>query len=167
MRSIPGPRRLPVLMLLACGLLLAGAAAGWALANAGKAPPTAKRFALAQAKNVRGAPDRTLGLSRVIIPPGGKIALHHHEGTQAAYIASGVLSYHVHTGHVRVRTGLADQHPTIVRTISAGQTGTIKPGQWIVEQPNDHHSAANHGNKRIVIYLSTLLRHGAPPATPG
>jgi quercetin dioxygenase-like cupin family protein len=159
-------RRLPVLLPVALALVLAGAVAGWALATS-RSAPTAKRFALAQAKDVRGAPDRTLGLARVIIPPGGKIALHHHQGTQAAYIASGVLTYTVHTGHVRVRSGLADQHPTIVKTISAGETGRIHPGQWIVEQPNVHHSAANHGDKRIVIYLSTLLRHGAPPSTPG
>lgn len=166
MTSIPRPRRLPVLILAAIGLLLAGVAAGWALAS-GASAPSAKRFALAQSTHVRGAPDRTLGLSRVIIPPGGKIALHHHEGTQTAYIQSGVLTYTVHSGQVRVRKGLADQNPRIVKTISAGDAGPIHSGQWIVEQPNDHHSAANRGNKRIVIYLATLLRHGAPPSTPG
>jgi hypothetical protein len=36
-----------------------------------------------------------------------------------------------------------------------------------VEQPSDHHHAANHGKDRVVIYLATLLRHGAPPSTPG
>jgi quercetin dioxygenase-like cupin family protein len=53
-----------------------------------------------------------------------------------------------------------------VRTISAGQTGQIRPGQWIVEQPSDIHQAANNGADPVVIYLATLLKTGAPPATP-
>jgi quercetin dioxygenase-like cupin family protein len=103
----------------------------------------------------------------VVIPPGAKIPLHHHEGTQTSYISSGDLTYHVHSGQARVRSGAADQDPHVVRTISAGQTGQIHAGQWIVEQPSDHHHAANRGNHRVVIYLATLLRPGAPPSTPG
>ncbi len=83
------------------------------------------------------------------------------------YIQSGTLSYSAHTGSVVVRKGAADENPRVVRTITAGQTGRIGAGEWIVEQPSNHHSAVNHGDRRIVIYLSTLLRTGALPATPG
>jgi hypothetical protein len=54
-----------------------------------------------------------------------------------------------------------------VRKVEAGHSITMRPGDWIIEQPSDHHSAANRTGKRIVIYQATLLRTGAPPATPG
>jgi quercetin dioxygenase-like cupin family protein len=96
---------------------------------------------------------------------GATIALHHHEGTQVAYIQSGVLTYTVKSGSVTVMSGPADS-PTVVRKINGGQTGKIRAGQWIVEQPSTIHQAANNGSAKIVIYLSTLLRTGAPPSTP-
>ena len=54
----------------------------------------------------------------------------------------------------------------MVRTIKAGQTAQIRPGQWLVEQPSDIHRAANRGSVPVVIYLATLLETGAPPSTP-
>jgi mannose-6-phosphate isomerase-like protein (cupin superfamily) len=152
------------LALGACTLLVAGAAIGWA-ASAGT--PEAKRIPLAQTKHVRGAPDRTLGLTRVEIPAGAKLALHHHQGTQIAYIDSGVLTYTVVEGHVKVRRGTPGVDAHVVKKITAGHTGRIKPGEWIVEQPTDHHKAANKGHQKITIFLSTLLKTGAPPSTPG
>jgi quercetin dioxygenase-like cupin family protein len=162
-RLLPHPRWA---LLSACALLVIGAAIGWAAARTAKAP-TAKRHALARANHPRGAPGRDLGLSRVVIPPGAKIPLHHHEGTQDAYVQRGRLTYHVRSGAVKVRRGSPEDHPVVVRKIRAGHTGKINAGEWIVEQPNDHHSAANNGKKKIVIYLATLLKDGAPPSTPG
>jgi quercetin dioxygenase-like cupin family protein len=159
------PARFRWIALVACALLLAGAAIGWA-AHRAAAPEPVVREALAQSTHPKGAKGRTLGLSRVVIQPGAELALHHHQGTQIASIRAGVLTYTVHTGQVKVRRGPADD-PQIVKTISAGETGKIKAGQWIVEQPSTHHSAANRGQKPIVIYLATLLRRGAPPSTPG
>jgi quercetin dioxygenase-like cupin family protein len=150
-------------------LALAGAfAAGALLPSLGRteAAPTAVRNALAQAGNVEGAPGRTLILSRVTVPPGAKLALHHHLGTQVARIQSGVLTYTVRRGSVVVHRGESDQHPQVVRKIDAGQTGRIRAGQWIVEQPSDIHQAANLGSAPVVIYLATLLERGAAPATP-
>lgn len=65
-----------------------------------------------------------------------------------------------------VKKGESDQHPQTVRTIAAGQTARIRSGRWIVEQPSDIHEAANRGSTPVVIYLATLLKAGAPPATP-
>ena len=115
-------------------------------------------------KNPIGVTGRTLGLSIVTIPAGVKLPLHFHEGTQVAYIQSGILSYSVKSGQVRVMSGLADQGPTLVRTIRAGQTGQITAGQWLVEQPTTIHSAQAKTN--VVVLLSTLLKNGAPAATP-
>jgi quercetin dioxygenase-like cupin family protein len=157
-------RRLRLTLALAATALVAiGAVAGYVIAQSGGA--TAVRTPLAQSTKVKGAKGKTLGLSRVTIPAGGTIALHHHEGTQVAYIQSGLLTYTVKSGSVTVMSGPADS-PKVVRRISGGQTAKISAGQWIVEQPSTIHQAANNGSQKIVIYLSTLLRTGAPPSTP-
>lgn len=150
-------------VLSALALIGAGVVVGHVIAQSGRA--TATRAALAQSTKVKGAKGKTLGLSRVTIPAGGTIALHHHKGTQVAYIQSGVLTYTVRKGSVTVMTGPAD-NARIVRRIPAGRTGKIAAGQWIVEQPSTVHRAANKGKKKIVIYLATLLKTGAPPSTP-
>lgn len=128
--------------------------------------PTAIRSALAQTDRVQGAPGRTLVLSRVVVQPGAELALHRHLGTQVARVESGVLSYTVRRGSVAVRRGESDRRPQVVRTIAAGQTGRIRAGEWLVEQPSDIHQAANRGSRPIVIYLATLLAKGALPSTP-
>jgi quercetin dioxygenase-like cupin family protein len=157
-------RRVRLAMVLsAIALVGAGVVVGHVIAQSGGA--TVTRAPLAQTTKVKGAKGKTLGLSRVTIPPGGTIALHHHEGTQVAYIQAGVLTYTVRSGSVTVMSGPAD-NPTVVRKISGGQTSKIRAGQWIVEQPSTVHQAANNGDQKIVIYLSTLLRTGAPPSTP-
>jgi quercetin dioxygenase-like cupin family protein len=128
--------------------------------------PTAIRNALAQSSHVQGAPHRTMVLSRVEVEPGAKLALHHHLGTQVANIAAGTLTYTVRRGQVVVRRGESDQSPKVVHTIKASQTAPIRSGQWIVEQPSDVHEAANRGSAPVVIYIATLLKTGAPSATP-
>jgi hypothetical protein len=155
-------------LLIALGLVAAfGGGAGLASAlGETKAAPTAIRNALAETTHVQGAPNRTLVLSRVTVPPGVQLALHHHLGSQVAHIQSGVLTYTVRSGSVVVRTGEADQGARKVRTIAAGQTASIRAGQWIVEQPSDIHEAANRSGAPVTIYLATLLKTGAPPATP-
>lgn len=127
--------------------------------------PTAIRKALAQTDRVHGAPNRSLVLSRVMVEPGAKLALHHHLGTQVAHIQAGTLTYTVQRGSVIVRRGESEQ-PETIRSIEAGQTARIRAGQWIVEQPSNIHQAANRGSTPVVIYLATLLKAGAPPATP-
>jgi quercetin dioxygenase-like cupin family protein len=105
-------------------------------------------------------------LSRVTVPPGVQLALHHHLGTQIAHVEAGTLTYTVRQGSAVVWAGESDQSPRRVRTIGAGQSARLRPGQWIVEQPSDVHEAANRGGVPVVLYLSTLLKTGAPPSTP-
>jgi quercetin dioxygenase-like cupin family protein len=105
-------------------------------------------------------------LSKVVVEPGAKLALHHHLGTQISRVASGTLTYTVRQGSAVLREGDAEKAPRLVRTIAAGQTARIQAGQWLVEQPSDIHEAANRGSTPVVIYLATLLKKGAPPATP-
>lgn len=142
-----------------------GAVLPGALAEEGE-QPIAVRNALAESSKVQGASERTMVLSRVVVEPGAKLALHQHLGTQISRIASGTLTYTVRKGSAVVREGDAEKVPRLIRTISAGQTARIKSGQWLVEQPSDIHEAANRGSTPVVIYLATLLKSGAPPATP-
>jgi quercetin dioxygenase-like cupin family protein len=149
-----------LLAVFACGVLLPGALAQ------GGSEPTAVRSALAQTSRVQGAPGRSMVLSKVVVEPGAKLALHHHLGTQISRVASGTLTYTVREGSAVLQEGDAEKGPQLVRTIKAGQTARIHPGQWLVEQPSDVHEAANRSSAPVVIYLSTLLKTGAPPATP-
>jgi quercetin dioxygenase-like cupin family protein len=158
------PRRLRTVLLSLVGVALLAAAYTAGLVQ-GAAPKTAVREALAASSSVRGVKDKTLGLTRVTIPAGVKLALHHHPGTQIASIQAGTLTYSVKTGSVTVRSGSADA-PKIVRTIKAGQTAKIRKGQWIVEQPTEIHHAANNGKSKVVILLATLFPKGAPPSIP-
>jgi quercetin dioxygenase-like cupin family protein len=156
-------RRRGLLAVIAVALIAVGVLVGNVIAQS--SAPTAVRQPLAQSTVVKGAKGRTLGLARVVIPPGATIALHHHEGTQAAYIQAGVLTYTVKSGSVTVMSGPADK-AQVVRKIKAGQTAKIPAGDWIVEQPTTIHTATNVGKAKVVIYLSTLLKTGAPPSTP-
>jgi quercetin dioxygenase-like cupin family protein len=158
-------RRLPALLaLLVSAVLLLGAAFGTAAQTA--VAPTAHRQALAQSESVRGAPGRTMVLSRVEVDPGAALALHHHLGTQISRVEAGVLTYTVRRGSAVIRQGESDRRPRLVRRLKAGQTARVKAGQWLVEQPSDIHEAANRGKTPVVIYLATLLKTGAPPSTP-
>jgi quercetin dioxygenase-like cupin family protein len=148
-------------------VIAVSAMAGALAAGATKSPaPAVSRVALAQQVDPVGAPGRTLGLSRVRIAPGARIALHHHPGTQLAYIQRGVLTYSVRDGSVDVMRGAADASPQVIRTIGAGQTGKIRRGQWIVEQPSTIHQARNAGRVPVVILLATLFTNGSPPSLP-
>src|SRR3954467_14221870 len=113
------PRVRLAIALCAVALVGAGVVVGHVIAQSGGA--AAVRTPLAQSTKVKGAKGKTLGLSRVTIPAGGTIALHHHEGTQVAYIQSGLLTYTVKSGSVAVMSGPADS-PAVVRKISGGQT---------------------------------------------
>ena len=118
-------RWIPVLVvsLLALG---GGAAIGFALGAGDPAPVV--REPLAQTSKARGAPERTLALTRITIQPGTRLALHHHPGTQIAYVDRGVLTYTVEQGSARVKRGPADDHPVLVRKLEAGDTARLKPG---------------------------------------
>jgi quercetin dioxygenase-like cupin family protein len=155
----------PAAVVTAFAALVAAAAGGvYAAASGAAAAPTAVRIALAAANNPIGAKGRTLGLSKVTIPGGVHLALHHHSGTQVAYIARGALTYSVKSGSVKVMKGAADGTPKVMVHISAGHTGIIHAGEWIIEQPTTIHSATNKTSTPVVVYLATLFPIGSPPA---
>lgn len=153
------PVRLAALSAAGVALIGGGYAAG--VSQGDTTAPAPKRVELAASDSVRGAKGRTMRLSRVTVPAGAKLALHHHPGTQISNIEQGTLTYTVKTGQVKVMRGDASK-PTLVRTIKAGQTAGIRSGQWIVEQPNVIHQAANRGKTDVVIAIATLFPDGAP-----
>jgi quercetin dioxygenase-like cupin family protein len=127
--------------------------------------PAPSRVAMAQTEHVQGAPGRTMVLSKVTVPAGAKLAVHHHLGTQISRVTAGTLTYTVRRGRAELFEGEAEE-PRLVRVITAGKTARIRAGQWLVEQPSDIHQAANRGSSPVVIYLATLLKDGAAPSTP-
>ena len=161
--------RLPLRFPLSALAIVAVAAMAIILPTAfgASAPtPVPARVAMAQTERVQGAPGRTMVLSKVTVPPGAKLAVHHHLGTQISRVVSGTLSYTVREGKAELFEGESNEEPRLVRVITAGKTAQIQPGQWLVEQPSDIHQAANRGSSPVVIYLATLLRDGAAPSTP-
>ncbi len=147
-------------------VLLVGAAGGAVATTFVARQGPVVRDALAAAANPAGAPGKTLGLSRVTVEPGGRLPLHRHPGTQTAIIWQGELTYTVVRGAVTVRRGNPETGADVVRTIRDGETAVIRAGEWIVERPGTIHRAENAGRRRIVIWLSTLFKTGAPPAIP-
>lgn len=112
-----------------------------------------------------GAPGRALYLVHYTIAPGTELPLHHHEGTQIGLVMSGDLTYRVVSGEVPVYRTEPGGKARLVRTIRAGETAIIGAGEWVVEEPDDHHQGANRGTEPVLIVTSTLLRDGAPLAT--
>lgn len=158
----------PRLAMLAAALVLPATAAGAFAAGAARndPQPTSTREVLAQVVDPVGAKGRTLALSRVTIAPHTQLALHRHPGNQIAYIERGTLTYTVRTGTVSIFRGPADVKPRLVRRVRAGQTGTVRTGEWVIERPGDVHFGANRGARPVVILLATLFRDGAPPSIP-
>ena len=148
------------LALAGCGLVVSAAGAATPAS-----PPQAVRVDLASGLP-DFAPGYRLSLTRAVIPPGGAFPPHRHAGMQVAYIQSGTLQFTVFRGAVKVYRGDADGSEKLVRTLTAGHTGSIVQGEWIVETPSVWHQGANKGSKRVVILLATLLREGKPPSIP-
>ena len=146
-------------------LALAGLAVFLGTGRGSSTPPAAQRIPLATGAP-SFAPGRQLSLMRVEIPPGTAFAPHRHPGMQLAYVVSGTLSYHVYRGTVKVYRGPADGTQTLVRTISAGHSGSIGAGEWIVETPSLWHSGGNDGTKPVTILTAALLSSKLPVAIP-
>ena len=149
---------------LAAAAAVLAAGAGAYVAEGQESAPQATRAALAQVVNPAGARGRTLGLSRVTIPPHVSLALHRHAGNQIAYIEKGTLTYTVRTGSVPVYRGAADEDPRLVRRIGEGSTGRVRAGEWVVERPHVIHFGANTDDRPVRILLATLFRNGSPPS---
>jgi len=158
------PLRFPLTALAIVAVLAMAIVLPTAFGASAPAPaPVRKGFA--QTEHVQGAPGRTMVLSKVTVPAGAQLAVHHHLGTQISRVTSGTLTYTVRSGKAELFEGESED-PRRVRTITAGQTARIQAGQWLVEQPSDIHQAANRGSTPVVIYLATLLKDGAAPSTP-
>jgi quercetin dioxygenase-like cupin family protein len=165
--SATGARaRVLVLPAAALALVAAGGGVGYTVASAADpAPVTVTRQSLSEVASPPGAKNRTLGLSKVVVMPGAQLPSHHHPGQQLGYIAEGVLTYTVETGKAKLMSGPGDDAKKL-QTIRPGDTVKVKPGQWLVEDQDEVHHAANNGSIPVVIYLATLLRTGEPAAIP-
>jgi quercetin dioxygenase-like cupin family protein len=152
--------------VLAVAAAVAGAAL-YAAVAASHPQQAATRQVLAQVVNPKGAKGRTLALSRVRIPAHTRLALHRHPGHQIAYVQRGRLTYTVRKGSVDVYRGPADAvEPKVVRTVRAGETGSVRAGEWVIERPGDVHFGANRAGEPVVILLATLFTNGRPPSIP-
>jgi quercetin dioxygenase-like cupin family protein len=143
------------------GALVAGAVATVVVATVAlAAPPLPTRMLFAQAP-AHGAGGQELGLTSIVIPGGVVLAKHHHAGTQVATVLGGRLTYTVYVGSVPVyRAGV------LTRTIRAGRTSVLNPGDTVTEQPTVVHSSANRGKAPVRLILATLFPKNAPTSIP-
>ena len=129
-------------------------------AAAAPAPSEITRTAFGQAAPAN-APGQVLYLQEVTIPPGERLAQHHHEGTQVATVRSGELTYDLVVGTVTItRRGGEEERatgPTVVR---------LRRGDTVVETEDVVHFGSNRSRRPVVITLAALLEAGAPMATP-
>ena len=114
------------------------------------------------------APGQTLDLVRYIIPPGTTLAVHVHPGMQIAWVASGELTYHVLKGQVQIgrAANVSAGQPGSPKTLSAGESTILMPGDWVAEIPGAVHYGENLGSEPLILWAATLLDTGQPPAIP-
>lgn len=157
-------RLIALVMVLPLAAVVGGLVEASRIASAASAPQPQRIDLAAGYPSV--APGYRLSLTEAVLPPGAGFPPHRHPGMQVAYVQSGTLQYTVFQGKVKVFRGHPGSSQTLVRVLRAGQTGSIKAGEWIIETPSLHHKGANMGRKRVVILLATLLRSNEPPAIP-
>ena len=159
------------LLVPVAGLVLIGSGFGAGIAVSAAsaddpAPVTVNRQSLAEVTAPPGAPKRTLGLSKVVVMPGSKLASHHHPGAQLGYIAEGALTYTVESGSAAVHEGPRRRRRPSSRG-SSRATPTRSGRPVAREEQGEVHHARNAGTVPIVIYLSTLFKTGQARGDPG
>jgi len=177
------------LVIGAIVLLLIGGAVGWAIRGDGETrattvavettgtdtteaevPDEVTRELLATTDEPDGLDElddpRTLSLARITVPPGVTLPWHYHDGTQIAQVVEGTLTYEVREGEVEVWSGTSEDDARVVRTVTAGNTAQVGPGEWLVEQPSSVHRGSNNTQEPVQILVATLLLTGASPSTP-
>lgn len=127
--------------------------------------PTVSREVLATSKPAN-APGYTLYLLRVTAMPGALLAKHYHPGTQNAYVVSGSVRYTVFRGTARIYHGPADKTTKPYKLITAGHSGTLVPGDWIIETTGLVHQAQVTSPGPFVVLISGLFKNGQGVAVP-
>jgi hypothetical protein len=107
------------------------------------------------------APGQALGLWHYTIPVGKALTPHTHPGYQVARVETGVLSYTVISGSVRVLRG-----DGTTETGEAGAVLTIYAGDTVIENPDLAHFGANEGSVPVEIAAASLFTEGSEPALP-
>lgn len=155
--------------LTATLVLAAAAAVGVTIVATGSTAadpaPTVAREILAQTRPAN-APGYTLYLVRVTAMPGAPLAKHYHPGTQDSYVVSGSVRYTVYRGTARIFHGPADTTTKPYKTITAGHTGSLVAGDWLVETASLVHSAQVTSPGPFVVLMSALLKNGQGLAVP-
>lgn len=155
-----------VIGVLLIGALVAGVAG---LTVSHERPAAASTVVASRIVLVEGSPEaangQVLQLVRYDIPPGVVLAMHTHPGMQAAYIESGVLTYHVVSGGaIPVTRAAHDGTPEATELLEPGETTELHPGDAVVEVDGVVHYGENIGTEPVVILAATLLDPNQPPA---
>ena len=162
--------RSPCRLLVALGLVAAGALAGASLGSA--APPERQPVTLPCATNAfvqvfgRGAPaaagGQELVLARVTFEPGGGIGPHTHPGTLVQTVESGTLGFTlIEEGEMAVMRAGGAGTPAAAEPLPVGQEVELHPGDWFVETGMVHTGRAV-GDEPVVLTYAGLFAAGQP-----
>jgi hypothetical protein len=158
-------RTLTVAAVLAAATAIGVAAVVASAATSTDPVPTVAREILATSKPAN-APGYTLYLVRVTAMPGAVLAKHYHPGTQNAYVVSGSVRYTVFKGAARIFRGPADTATKPYKVITAGHSGLLVPGDWLVETTSLVHQAQVTSPGPFVVLISALFKTGEGLAVP-
>lgn len=152
--------------VLLVGALVAGIAG---LTTTSDRPVAASTVVASREVLVQGSPDdangQVLQLVRYDIPAGVVLAKHTHPGMQAAYIESGVLTYHVISGgSIPITRATHDGTPEATELLGPGESTELHPGDSVVEIDGVIHYGENLGPDPVIILAATLLDPSQPPA---
>src|SRR3954468_13860788 len=85
------------------------------------------------------APDETLQLSLIAIPPGTSLPVHSHPGVQIASVVQGELTYHVVQGSATVNRAEGVGTPMPTEELLAGQSTVLSGGDTVIERADMIH----------------------------
>ena len=105
--------------------------------------------------NPAAATDKTLGLYRVTIQPGGEIPLHSHPGSLVVFVLEGELGYTLQEGEANVFRAPVDGEPGPTEPLVPGEESILLPGDYVFEE-DVVHTARNVGETPVVIVVSGL-----------
>jgi len=149
-----------LLVVLAAVLCISVAATSPLVASAASQDEPVTRKILGET-SPDNAPGQSYTLQEITIQPGAKLPEHFHEGTQVAYVSSGVLTYDIVSGSATVTR--AGEEP---RKVAGPATVKLRKGDGLIETVSLVHFGSNRGTKPVVLVVTALLRAGAPLATP-
>ena len=111
------------------------------------------------------APNETLQLSLIAIPPGTSLPVHTHPGVQIASVVQGELTYYVLQGSATINRAEGVGTPMPTEELQAGESTVLSGGDTVIERDGMIHYGENLGTEPVLIYTASLFATDQPIST--